>query len=364
MFKTPAATRLSYFSWLPTAGQLSPAYDYFDFANTFDGNQRCINRWYSNTMKKALEDAKGADKFEIAQKINQFNVAAAACGGGAANDNSGNDGASSSSTDHSLRDTNEKVTEDLECHSFDELGEKFIFLDKDSTHHNEAAQILASPTKLPNKPLTHVCQLLLDKLANCAPSSRLMRKLIRSNTLNMDEPFDLSIHADLNFTEVMCTHFLNLMDSPRNPMQQQQMERNTAFLTTIPILHNMFIDCNDIIDMQWQSVIPLLVELSGGIDHNSGTEKAQGDEEKMIRQLIKLLKIKKAEGSDLPHQYYIRYHDLKIHFESLFYFGEYYVKRTYFELLCPTTPNQLKKFVERIPDLFRYRQALLDQLNT
>ncbi|KAI8638718.1 hypothetical protein BD408DRAFT_453497 [Parasitella parasitica] len=156
----------------------------------------------------------------------------------------------------------------------------------------------------------------------------------------MDEPFDLSIHADLNFTEVMCTHF------PRNPMQQQQLERNAAFFTTIPILHNMFIDCNDIIDMQWiekqtpltgdvkwdgvaflvkkKSVIPLLVELSGGIDHNS---------------------------------------DLKIHFESLFYFGEYYVKRTYFELLCPTTPNQLKKFVEIIPDLFQYRQALLDQLN-
>ncbi|RCH83843.1 hypothetical protein CU098_009374, partial [Rhizopus stolonifer] len=79
-----------------------------------------------------------------------------------------------------------------------------------------------------------------------------------------------------------------------------------------------------------KSVIPVLVELSGGIDHNSGTEKAQDDEEKMIRQSIKLLKIKKAEGSDLLHQYYIRHHDSKIHFESLFYFGEYYVKRTYF----------------------------------
>lgn len=73
MFKTPAATRLSYSSWLPTADQFSPAYDYFDFANTFNGNQRCINRWYSNTMKKALEDTKGADKFAIAQKVNEFN---------------------------------------------------------------------------------------------------------------------------------------------------------------------------------------------------------------------------------------------------------------------------------------------------
>lgn len=74
MFNTPTATRHSYVSWLLTAGQLSPAYDYFDFANTFDGNQRCLNRWYGNAMKKALEDAKGADKFEIAQKINEFNV--------------------------------------------------------------------------------------------------------------------------------------------------------------------------------------------------------------------------------------------------------------------------------------------------
>ena len=57
-----------------------------------------------------------------------------------------------------------------------------------------------------------------------------------------------------------------------------------------------------------KSVTPLFVEPSGGIDCNSNTEKARGDEEKMIRQLIKLLKLKKAEGSDLPHQYYIRYH--------------------------------------------------------
>ncbi len=86
------------------------------------------------------------------------------------------------------------------------LGEKFIFLDKDSIQHNETAQILAGPTKLPIKSLTNACRLLLDKLAICAPSSRKMRELIKSYFLQMDEPFDLSIHADLNFTEVMCTH--------------------------------------------------------------------------------------------------------------------------------------------------------------
>jgi hypothetical protein len=54
MFKTPAATGHFYFSWLPTADQLSPAYSYFNFANTFDGNQQCINRLYGNAIKKKL----------------------------------------------------------------------------------------------------------------------------------------------------------------------------------------------------------------------------------------------------------------------------------------------------------------------
>ncbi|KAI7900772.1 uncharacterized protein BX663DRAFT_516468 [Cokeromyces recurvatus] len=167
-------------------------------------------------------------------------------------------------------------------------------------------------------------------------------------------------------------------------MLQQQLERNTAFLTTIPILHNLFVDCNDIINMQWvekqapltgnikwdgvaflvknKLVTPLFIELSGGINSNSGAEKAGSDEEKLIQQLLKLLKLKKAEGYELPYQFYIRYHSLKIHFESLAYFGDCYIKRTYFELVCPSTPNELKEFVEKIPELFQYRQALLDQL--
>lgn len=63
-----------------------------------------------------------------------------------------------------------------------------------------------------------------------------------------------------------------------------------------------------IFDKKNKFVTPLFVELSGGINCNNGAEKARGDEEKMIRQIIKLLKLKKAEGSELPHQYYIRYH--------------------------------------------------------
>ncbi|RCH81347.1 hypothetical protein CU097_004611 [Rhizopus azygosporus] len=46
-------------------------------------------------------------------------------------------------------------------------------------------------------------------------------------------------------------HSINMFDSLRNSMQQSQLERNAAFLTTIPILHNLFPDCNDLISMEW-----------------------------------------------------------------------------------------------------------------
>jgi hypothetical protein len=45
--------------------------------------------------------------------------------------------------------------------------------------------------------------------------------------------------------------------------------------------------------------------------------------------------------------------NLKIHFEPLAYFEDCYIKRAYFELICPTTPNELKALTEKIPELFQ-----------
>ncbi|ORE09461.1 hypothetical protein BCV72DRAFT_192114, partial [Rhizopus microsporus var. microsporus] len=44
-----------------------------------------------------------------------------------------------------------------------------------------------------------------------------------------------------------------------------------------------------------KSLTLLFVELSSGIDFNSGLEKRRSDEEKMLQQFVKLLKIKKAK---------------------------------------------------------------------
>ncbi|KAI8058848.1 hypothetical protein BDF21DRAFT_348756 [Thamnidium elegans] len=152
----------------------------------------------------------------------------------------------------------------------------------------------------------------------------------------MIDTFDPIVHADLNFTEVLCTHF------PRNPLLQKQLERNTGFLTTIPILHNLFVSRNDILDMQWveknasatgnikwdgvvfvvgnKTVTPMFVELSGGINFNN----------------------------------------MVLYFESLTYFDDYYVKRTHFTVSCPSTCSKLIDFVAKIPQIFEYRQGILN----
>ncbi|KAG1151298.1 hypothetical protein G6F37_001604 [Rhizopus arrhizus] len=198
----------------------------------------------------------------------------------------------------------------------------------------------------------------------------------------MIDTFDPIIHADLNFTEVLCTHFLNMIDSPRNPLLQKQLERNAGFLTTIPILHNLFVSRNDILDMQWveknasatgnikwdgivfvvgnKTVTPMFVELSGGISFNSTDKKEIDDEKKLVEQFIKLLKIQKAEGVEMPCQYYVRYFDMILYFESLTYFDDYYVKRTHFAVSCPSTCSKLIEFVAKIPKMFEYRQGILN----
>ncbi|RCH85929.1 hypothetical protein CU097_004268 [Rhizopus azygosporus] len=113
---------------------------------------------------------------------------------------------SSSSTENDNSDF-DRISEGLEDHIFEELDEKFVFLDKDiSSSLNKTVSILTDRTKLPQRPLINACRSLLNKLTSCALSAKVMRSIIRTHGLQMEEPFDLALHNDLNFTEVMCTH--------------------------------------------------------------------------------------------------------------------------------------------------------------
>lgn len=62
--------------------------------------------------------------------------------------------------------------------------------------------------------------------------------------------------------------------------------------------------------MNNKNVTSMLVELSGGMDFNIGLDKVKSDEEKIIKQFVKILK--KAKGTELPCQLYMRYHGKSI----------------------------------------------------
>ncbi|KAI9273259.1 hypothetical protein EDC94DRAFT_511162, partial [Helicostylum pulchrum] len=53
-----------------------------------------------------------------------------------------------------------------------------------------------------------------------------------------------------------------------------------------------------------KTVVPLFVELSGGICFNNTVSKEISDEEKLVKHFINLLEIKKAEGVNNPCQFY------------------------------------------------------------
>ncbi|CAO3661715.1 unnamed protein product [Rhizopus microsporus] len=113
---------------------------------------------------------------------------------------------SNSSTEKNNSDC-DRISGDLEDHIFEELDEKFMSLDKDiSSNPNETVSFLIDIIELPQIPLSNACRSLLNKLTSCAPSAKVMRNIIRTHVLQMEEHFDLALHNDLNFTEVTCTH--------------------------------------------------------------------------------------------------------------------------------------------------------------
>ncbi|KAL4213661.1 hypothetical protein AB4K20DRAFT_1966485 [Rhizopus microsporus] len=175
-------------------------------------------------------------------------------------------------------------------------------------------------TNISDKYLTKACQMLISKLINCSPSTREIRYILRCHPLDTEVSFDFIVRSNLSFMEVL------------------QLERNTAFLTTIPILHNLFLDSyaltgdvkrNGVAFMVINSkVTPLFVELSGRIRFNNGAERARSDKEKLLC------------------------------FESLAYLRDCFINRVHFELPCPTASKELKQFVYKLLQLFGYREAL------
>lgn len=175
-----------------------------------------------------------------------------------------------------------------------------------------------------------------------------------------DAVFDPVVHADLSFTEKLLTHFLELLASPRSPFAHHSLERTAATFTTVPIINNLFLFSNVIVDIIWfellvqitgktkwdgvaialkhSNIAPMIIKMSGGIIANSTPKKEKDDESKLVENLVAMLKHNEAMGfAHLIPQYYIRFFNNAIYFEALFLKNDgTLVNRLYSTVNCPT----------------------------
>lgn len=232
--------------------------------------------------------------------------------------------------------------------------------------------------------MSNPCKELIRSLVESPPSPTVIRKILRKSTLG-EEDFDPIVHADLNFVEVTSVHFLNLITSPRNPIQHVALERTAASLTTVQILNCLFLSNNDILDLNWfekecklvkntkwdgiafclqdKRFTPVLVEFSGGFDFNTTSKKENDDENKLVDGINEILKYNDALGTmDYPiPQFYVRFFGRQLTFESICLLKNgKLVKRHYFTINCPATCGELIELASMYPKLLDWKQTIIN----
>ncbi|KAI9274151.1 hypothetical protein EDC94DRAFT_121087 [Helicostylum pulchrum] len=148
------------------------------------------------------------------------------------------------------------------------------------------------------------------------------------------------VNADRAFVEVTVRHFMDFMDSNRNPLLFPTNERSACIDTTAFIINRLFISHNDIVKLNWiecehcttstrkwdgilikvddHVVSTCLIEFAGGIQCNSISTKEKSDTTKLYKNMKKIIK---NLPDNIPKRVYcVRFFDSSLFFEELFMF--------------------------------------------
>ncbi|PHZ12282.1 uncharacterized protein RHIMIDRAFT_142710 [Rhizopus microsporus ATCC 52813] len=116
---------------------------------------------------------------------------------------------------------------------------------------------------------------------------------------------------DIGLIENMVKHFLDLIESPKNPLNSTILERSAAVQTSIVITNQLFLAVNDIVELGWlereyfgtnktkwdgvlfktgdHKVSPGFVEFSGGVNDATTPEKERRDAKKLYSMMIDVM---------------------------------------------------------------------------
>ncbi|KAL9542087.1 hypothetical protein MBANPS3_008787 [Mucor bainieri] len=347
------------------------------------GNSSRSNNTNNSTSSNCDSTSSNCDSTSSNCDSTSSNSNSSSCDSTSSNSNSSSCDSTSSNSDsniHSTATTLDEITSTYKGIT----GLQILYIDDDGVKimlEKELLDRLTEQSTLPGLSLSSSATLLLESLnrANC--DFYTYRGIIKDFKLPANERFDVVTHADLNFVETMGNHFLNLNQSPGNPLLQPTLERTAAIHTTIALLNNLFLSVNDKISFSWIEIETILtkstkwdgvgfktgsdkkigyclVEFSGGIKRNCKSNKAGHDEMKIEKGVIDFMEYTGAAKS-----HFIRFHDMKLYFELVFFIENSFIRRTHATIKLPTTPSELIAFFNQTSSLFTWKKSLTDSTN-
>lgn len=177
---------------------------------------------------------------------------------------------------------------------------------------------------------------------------------------NNGHHFDPYIHSDYEFVHSMISHFTRMAESPLNPLLTQTRERTAATHTTFPIINNLFMQFQDIIQLKWIEVLHsdtsnskidglalkkedgsmlAILELAGGT-RTSTLKKLNADVYESYKNALKTLR--------RNHQnkiFIVLYFDNTLFFESLKKYDHSFIRKRHLTLDMPKIAWEIKPFV-------------------
>ncbi|KAI9336898.1 hypothetical protein BD770DRAFT_331990, partial [Pilaira anomala] len=229
---------------------------------------------------------------------------------------------------------------------------------------------IMSFSKIRDVDLTNDAAILIQSIKDIsAVSCRNIRNTLYKKGFKQD--YDPTNDYDLGITESLVKHFLDLVDSPKTPLNNRSLERSAAVHTSIVVTNQLFLSVNDIVELGWlereyyrtsktkwdgvlfktddHKVSPGFVEFSGGVNDSTSLEKEKSDILKLYNMMMNVM------SGYPPHikkqMFCIRFYANTMFFEELVQYKDVMFRIEHVSLIIPTTARQIVKFTCEIPKL-------------
>ncbi|KAI8330396.1 hypothetical protein EDC96DRAFT_548954 [Choanephora cucurbitarum] len=208
-------------------------------------------------------------------------------------------------------------------------------------------------------------------------SYRTLRNTLYKHGYQFDH--DPIAEFDTGIVESLVQHFLDLIESPNNPLNSKTLERTAAVHTSIIIINRLFLSVNDIIELGWlereyyatqkakwdgvlfkvddHKISPGFVEFSGGTNSNTTLTKERHDIKKLYSKIIDV--ISQYPPNIRKSSFCIRFYENTIFFEELSVYKKAMFRIQHVAVRIPTTVRLLIKFTDEIPKIIAWRNAVV-----